>query len=453
MAGGGHVSQAGEVSGSAVLPPPRRTGTSWRLPSGRDLTAADFDWRHRVVCAVVAAHLPVLVLAGALGASGVLAGLLSAGAVAVLLGVATASRLARRVRSAAAATALLTCSTGLVTLTASVEAHLHCFAAVALIALYQDWLGYAIAISYVAVMHVVDPHGDPGFAVVHVGTLLAEAAVLVVFWHANEASRAEQERLRDDLLLTQIDVRARLEETDQIRTDLIGTVSHEFRTPLTGIRAATLTLLKRGERLDPAGRARLLHAVLDQQERLSRLLENMLTAARATATDPSAASEVDAVAAEVAMLAGATRPESPKVSVLVESGTVARIDRQALHQVLANLIDNAQQHGAPGAVPLVAAGRDERGIWLTVSNEGTTLTSEQARTLFEPFTQVQSGVTREREGLGMGLYVVRKLVEVYDGTVRIESEDGWTTVELVLEPADERLVDVERPRAPQASLR
>ncbi|MDP9496350.1 MAG: HAMP domain-containing histidine kinase [Actinomycetota bacterium] len=452
MAGSGEVAQAGQVSGSAAVPPAPRPGPAWRLPSGRDLTPADYDWRHRVVCAVVLAHVPALVLLGALGDGGVSAGVLVAAAVAVLLGVAAPPTLPRRLRTLAASTALLTCSAGLVTLTGALGAHLHCFAAVALIALYQDWLGYAVAVPYVAVMHAVDPATDLTFAAVHLATLLAEAAVLIVFWHANESARIEQERLRNALLTTQIDVRARLEETDQIRTDLIGTVSHEFRTPLTGIRAAALTLLKRGERLDPAGRARLLHAVLDQQERLSRLLENMLTAARATATDPSAASEVDVVAAEVAMLAGATRPESPRVSVLVEQGTVARIDRQALHQVLANLVDNAQQHGAPGAVPLVAAGRDDRGVWLTVSNEGTTLTSEQARTLFEPFTQVQSGVTREREGLGMGLYVVRKLVEVYGGSVQIESEDGWTTVELVLRDADEA-VDGERTRAVQPSLR
>jgi signal transduction histidine kinase len=132
------------------------------------------------------------------------------------------------------------------------------------------------------------------------------------------------------------------------------------------------------------------------------------------------------------MLAGAARPECPPVSVLVESGTTARIDRQAMHQVLANLIDNAQQHGAAGAVPLVAGGRDDSGVWLTVSNEGTTLDSEQARRLFEPFTQVDSGSTREREGLGMGLYVVRRLVEVHGGSVALRSEGGWTTVELRL---------------------
>jgi signal transduction histidine kinase len=134
------------------------------------------------------------------------------------------------------------------------------------------------------------------------------------------------------------------------------------------------------------------------------------------------------------MLAGAARPESPPVSVVVETGTVARIDRHALHQVLANLVDNAQQHGNPGAVPILAGGRDDGGVWVTVSNEGRTLEETDAGRLFEPFTQAATGSTRDAEGMGMGLYVVRRLVEVYGGTVDVRSEGGWVTVELRLQP-------------------
>jgi signal transduction histidine kinase len=272
-------------------------------------------------------------------------------------------------------------------------------------------------------------------AFVHVGAVLAQSLVLVLFWRANEMSRVQQEQLRTELSVGRSSVQARLAETERIRADLIGTVSHEFRTPLTGIRGAALTLLKRGDRLDPTSRNGLLHAVLDQQERLSRLLENMLLAARATEVDPTAVTDVNAVAAEVAMLASAGRPGAGRVSVVVESGTAARIDRQALHQVLANLVDNAVQHGAPGAVPLVAAGRDDRGVWVTVSNEGRVLDLTEADRLFEPFTQQDSGATRDREGIGVGLYVVRRLVDVYGGSLDVRSEAGWVTVEVRLQAA------------------
>ena len=279
----------------------------------------------------------------------------------------------------------------------------------------------------------------PALAWLTAGPVLAglvvagQLSALVLLRRINRAAQDSEQLAAAELSADRSDVRAQIAQTDRMRADLIGTVSHEFRTPLTGIRGAALTLLKRGDRLDKEGRDRLLLAVLDQQERLSRLLENMLTAAQATAVDCDATAEVDAVAAEVAMLAAVGRETG--VSVVVTPGTVARIDRPALHQVLANLVDNALQHGAHGAVPLVAAGQDTKGVWVTVSNEGRILDLTDAGRLFEPFTQVESGATRDREGLGMGLYVVRRLVEVYGGTVAVHSDSGWVTVEVRLQSA------------------
>jgi len=444
--------QSGVSHDAYVMSPaparPRPTGTARRLswlPRGRALTQRDFAWRHRVVCILLALHLPALVVLTAVRGHGPAMGLLEALPVAALLGIALAP-IGRRQQALAASLGLVLCSALLVyVFDGMIEAHFHFFVAVAVIALYQDWTVYALAIAFVAVEHglvgVLAPHavfdhgGNPWvYAAIHAFAICAESAVLVVFWWANEQTRAREDSLRLQLSEGQQSVRARLEETDRIRADLIATVSHEFRTPLTGIRGAALTLLKRGDRLDEQSRQRLLTAVLDQQERLSRLLENMLTAARATAADPTAIAEVDGVAAEVAMLAGAMRPDSPAVSVVVDAGTIARIDRHALHQVLANLVDNAQQHGSSGAVPILAGGRDDAGVWITVSNEGSTIDTDEAGRLFEPFTQADSGATRDAEGMGMGLYVVRRLIEVYGGNVDVRSEGGWVTVELRLRP-------------------
>ena len=435
--------------------PALRVRAAW-LPRADALPDADWAWRHRVVSWVLAAHIPLLMALALVvaGPTETLHVLLPMGA---LLAISW-SGLPRRLRALAASLGLLTGSALLVHLLEGAgEAHFHYFVTVALIALYQDWAVYALAIGFVLLQHGVMvsrpetsgvPLGDWGWATVHAVAILAESAVLVLFWRANETSRAQSEAMRRELHAGRSSVRAQLEDTERMRADLIGTVSHEFRTPLTGIRGAALTLLKRGDRLDPAGRAALLNAVLDQQERLSRLLENMLIAAGATSVDPGAVSDVDAVAAEVAMLASAGRPGAGPVAVVVEPGTTARIDRQALHQVLANLVDNALQHGAAGAVPLVAGGRDDRGIWVTVSNEGHVLDLTAAERLFEPFTQLDSGATRDREGIGVGLYVVRRLVEVYGGSVDVRSDSGWVTVEVRLQPAGSPTRSVVRVQQP-----
>lgn len=430
------------------------------LPRAEALPDGDWSWRHRVVSWVLAAHLPVLALL-ALGTQGPWEALQVLLPLAALLALGW-SPIPRRLRALAASLGLLTGSAVLVhLLDGAPEAHFHYFVAVAVIALYQDWAVYALAVGFVLLQHGVMvtrpqdssiPLGDWGGAVVHAVAILAESAVLVLFWRANESSRAQSEAMREELHAGRSSVEAQLAETERMRADLIGTVSHEFRTPLTGIRGAALTLLKRGERLDPASRAALLNAVLDQQERLSRLLENMLIAARATSVDPAAVSDVDAVAAEVAMLASAGRPGAGPVSVLVEPATSARIDRQALHQVLANLVDNALQHGAAGAVPLVAGGRDDRGVWVTVSNEGRVLDLTSTERLFEPFTQLDSGATRDREGIGVGLYVVRRLVEVYGGSVDVRSDSGWVTVEIRLQAAELPTLTAARVQQPAEPL-
>lgn len=265
--------------------------------------------------------------------------------------------------------------------------------------------------------------------------LSGEAWVLARHWHVDRRSRLGEDLLHTALWEGHASVRARLEETEQIRTDLIGTVSHEFRTPLTGIRGAALTLLQRGDRLSEAERKALLEAVVGQQERLSRLLENMLTAARATAADPSAVTDLEPLAHEVAAQAEAARSDLPPVAIAVQPGTAARIDHNAMSQVLANLLDNAQRYGEPGSVPLIAAGREGDQVWLAVSNEGGPLDVDAAHHLFNPFTQGDVSSTRVHQGLGMGLYVVRRLVEVYGGLVSVRAESGWVTIEVRLPSA------------------
>ena len=252
-----------------------------------------------------------------------------------------------------------------------------------------------------------------GWALVHAGFVLAESLVLVVFWHANEVARAEQDRLhaeQERLRAEQSSLRA---EAAQLHEVLVARAVQRAGAPGR-------------DRPDPHrphrhGEPRVPHAADEhprhgahaaQARRAARRARCASSCCTACSRSRSACRGCWRTCSRPRRPPRPTRPRAPRstpsrprsrcsparpgpsdppVSVLVEPGTVARIDRQALHQVLANLVDNAQQHGAPGAVPILAAGRDERSVWLTVSNEGTTLTQEQST---QPVPAVHAG--RER---------------------------------------------------------
>src|ERR671912_1833900 len=121
-------------------------------------------------------------------------------------------------------------------------------------------------------------------AVASVAAMLVAAIVVLLFARRfAERGYERQERYRRQLFDAELDALARLREAGQIRDDLIASVSHEFRTPLTAIRGSAATLATRGDRIPPEARTALLDGIVEHADRLSRLLEDMLLAASAGA--------------------------------------------------------------------------------------------------------------------------------------------------------------------------
>jgi signal transduction histidine kinase len=177
--------------------------------------------------------------------------------------------------------------------------------------------------------------------------------------------------------------------------------------------------LKIDEVLDAA----LLHA-----DRLRRLLENMLTAAEATAVDPAVVTDVATTTREIVDALPPRQRE--RLALDVPESLPAHIGREALHQVLANLIDNGLTHSWSGTTVQLSCGRVGGDAVIRVRNAGAELLPERIAHLLEPFTQADGSVTRTREGAGMGLYVVRRLVEVHGGQLTLTSSEGSVTVEV-----------------------
>ncbi|WP_131787471.1 sensor histidine kinase [Protofrankia symbiont of Coriaria ruscifolia] len=409
------------------------------MPHGRGLPTEDWVSRHRLLVWVLAVHLPVIVVYASYQDFEIWRGLASTGPSAVLLGAAVMPGV-RRLRALATSLGLLCSSVVFVHLShGQTEVYFHFFVVVALIALYEDWTVYLLAIAFVFVANgavgdqIVMPDSVGSswvFAAVSAAFICALAAAQVIFWHFNEQARRRAEHYRAQLYEGQQSLMARLEETDRIRSDLVATVSHEFRTPLTGIRGTLLTIKRRRDRMSPAQLDDMLDSAVNYSDRLSRLLENMLTAATATGTEENTVADLPEVVNDVLATLAYAPTTAANVSVDVPPHLPVRMARQALHQVVANLVDNALVHSWPGAPVRLIAGRVGDEVILRVRNPGPDLDPATIRQLFEPFTQRDGTATRETDGAGMGLYVVRRLVEVHGGRLRMASEDGEIIVEV-----------------------
>jgi signal transduction histidine kinase len=419
---------------------------------------------------VLGLHLVILVGLDLVPRRGDAATAVGTGAVALALALAMAPT-RRRTRALAATVGLLSSSAVLVQLSHGAPVmHVHYVLAVAICAVYEDWTTYAAAVVFVLAEHLAIVGVDPGssiaddvqplrYALVDLVFVLGTSATQLVFWsyadQSRERERAYQRELAE-LSRGRTTVEARIAELDATREDLLATVSHEFRTPLTAIQGAALTMRKHRARLPEQRVDEMLDAVVANTERLGRLLENMLTAAEARVPDQGAVTDVASVATEVAMLVEQAHAErTPSVVVAIDGGLEARIEASALHQILANLLDNAIVHAQPGSHAIISAAEEGDDVVVTVANEAEGVDAQMLADLFEPFTQRDSSSTRSHEGAGVGLYVVRRLVEVSRGSLSVRSQPGWVSVEVRLPLAATRTVDLTSPeryadRRPQA---
>lgn len=215
------------------------------------------------------------------------------------------------------------------------------------------------------------------------------------------------------------DMAAQLAAVDRMRRDLVANVSHELRTPISALQARLENLVDGVERPDPA----LLRSMLDQTERLGRLVTQLLDLSRLeSGVVPlhrewvEAASLVDAVAAEA-------RLHSPdgKIEVAVDPPDLKMwVDPDRIHQVLANLTANALRFGPPGRPVLLSARGTGEVVELSVTDEGPGIPALEADRVFERFYRADAARPGGPAGTGLGLSISRWIVDMHRGHIQAE---------------------------------
>jgi two-component system, OmpR family, phosphate regulon sensor histidine kinase PhoR len=225
------------------------------------------------------------------------------------------------------------------------------------------------------------------------------------------------------------------ERVEKTRRDFIANVSHELRTPLTSIQGYSETLLDTMPE-NGAPNREFLEIIRKNAARMSRLTEDLLTLARVESgetrfeTEPVPPVELLHDAEE--SFREMTRTQGIELQIVdgqtgkgtLESLPMVRADREAIHQVFSNLIDNAMKYGRAGGRILLGARAVQRGIEFYVQDFGAGIASEHVPRLFERFYRVDKARSRESGGTGLGLAIAKHIMRAHSGSIRAESELG-----------------------------
>ena len=241
------------------------------------------------------------------------------------------------------------------------------------------------------------------------------SAVLLAAVRSAVRARRRQYQMRQLL--------AEMAAADRRKADFMAVLGHELRNPLSVIKAAAALLQRRAQ--DSA--LKRTSGLIDRQtDTISRLIEDLLETsgiAHGKITLHPKPTDLTALTAELVRNLQ-TRPEVGERRLqldLPETPLVARVDLVRYEQILGNLLTNAIKYTPPPGAIRVSLAREGDEAVVHIRDEGIGLEPEQLNAIFEPFAQVETARSRSQGGLGLGLALVRNLVELHGGTISARS--------------------------------
>ncbi|HEU0245347.1 MAG TPA: ATP-binding protein, partial [Candidatus Limnocylindrales bacterium] len=223
---------------------------------------------------------------------------------------------------------------------------------------------------------------------------------------------------------------ARLAEQEMVRREFIVNAAHELRTPLTNLQGYLEALRDGVLPPDPA----TFDSLREEVDRLTRLAASLdVLGGEGAERGPAGAVDVGAtVRASADLVAPVLSRRSIALAVDAPAGLVVHARSDELTQVLANLLQNAVRYTPSGGEVRVTAARADDGVRVTVANTGPGIPPDDLPRVWERFYRVEKSRDRARGGAGIGLAIVRQLVEEAGGRVGASSDGGWTTFWLTL---------------------
>ncbi len=232
---------------------------------------------------------------------------------------------------------------------------------------------------------------------------------------------------RLDIIIASVRDITRFREAEEMKTNFISIISHELKTPVALIKGYAGTLRRKDAHWAPDTLEESLAVIEEESDRLNGLINNLLDASRLqsgalkldmgyVALDKLAESLVAKFRTQTSrhLLATDFPPDFPTVPG----------DLERLRQVLTNLLTNAIKYSPQGGTIRVGGRLQPAQVVIMVQDEGIGLAAEDHERIFERFTRVENALSRKTQGAGLGLYLVRAIVEAHGGRVWVESSPG-----------------------------
>ena len=218
------------------------------------------------------------------------------------------------------------------------------------------------------------------------------------------------------------------EQLTRMRADFVANASHELRTPLASLKGF-LETIRGPAKDDPAARERFLGIMQEQADRMSRLIDDLLSLSRIEMREHVRPEDSVDLAEIVRSLVSTIEPLAAEAGIAIETAVpdaplVVRGERDDLIQLMQNLAQNAIKYGRRGGKVEIAVRREGHGLALSVTDNGIGIAPEHLPRLTERFYRVSAKDSRERGGTGLGLAIVKHIVNRHQGELRIESKPG-----------------------------
>lgn len=220
----------------------------------------------------------------------------------------------------------------------------------------------------------------------------------------------------------------RLKKLETVRRDFVANVSHELKTPLTSIRGFVETL-REGDSLSPEERQKFLKIISEQTQRLHDIIEDLMKLSRVERDADVGTIELRTVHLKTVILAAVAQCENQwrqrsAIHVKCPDDLHVALNKNLMEQAVNNLLDNAVKYSEAGQDIEVSAFRKDAGVKIIVKDCGRGIPQESLPRIFERFFRVDPARAREEGGSGLGLSIVRHIVQAHGGAVSAESELG-----------------------------